>query len=33
MLKIGVISDTHAHWDEKFAIYFAECDKRYGSKI
>lgn len=27
MLKIGFISDTHGHWDEKFAIYFAECDE------
>jgi hypothetical protein len=27
MLKIGFISDTHAHWDEKFAFYFVECDE------
>ena len=27
MLKIGVISDTHAYWDNKFAEYFSECDE------
>ncbi len=27
MKKIGIISDTHAFWDEKFAKYFAECDE------
>jgi len=27
MLKIGVISDTHACWDNKFAEYFSECDE------
>jgi len=27
MLKIGVISDTHAYWDDKFAVYFSECDE------
>jgi putative phosphoesterase len=27
MIKIGVISDTHAYWDDKFADYFSECDE------
>ncbi|MDR0733831.1 MAG: metallophosphatase family protein [Dysgonamonadaceae bacterium] len=27
MQKIGILSDTHACWDEKFAKYFAECDE------
>jgi putative phosphoesterase len=27
MHKIGLLSDTHAYWDEKFAQYFADCDE------
>lgn len=27
MQKIGILSDTHAYWDEKFAKYFSECDE------
>ena len=27
MKKIGLISDTHGWWDEKYAEYFAECDE------
>jgi len=27
MLKVGVISDTHACWDDKFADYFSVCDE------
>jgi putative phosphoesterase len=27
MKKIGLLSDTHAYWDEKFALYFSECDE------
>ncbi len=27
MKKIGVISDTHGYWDEKYGKYFAECDE------
>jgi putative phosphoesterase len=27
MKKIGLLSDTHACWDEKFTVYFAECDE------
>ena len=26
-MKIGVLSDTHSHWDDKFALYLAECDE------
>lgn len=27
MKRIGLLSDTHAHWDERFARYFAECNE------
>jgi putative phosphoesterase len=27
MLRIGFISDTHAYWDDKYAVYFSECDE------
>ena len=27
MLKIGLLSDTHAWWDDKYAEYFADCDE------
>ncbi len=27
MKKIGIISDTHGFWDEKYVTYFAECDE------
>ena len=27
MLKIGLLSDTHACWDDKFAEYFSSCDE------
>jgi len=27
MTKIGLLSDTHTYWDEKFAHYFADCDE------
>ncbi|MDR0799043.1 MAG: metallophosphatase family protein [Dysgonamonadaceae bacterium] len=27
MTKIGLLSDTHAYWDDKFAHYFADCDE------
>lgn len=27
MKRIGLLSDTHGHWDERFAKYFAECDE------
>lgn len=27
MVKIGLLSDTHACWDDRYAKYFAECDE------
>jgi len=27
MRKIGVISDTHGWWDDKYAEYFSSCDE------
>ena len=27
MKRIGILSDTHAHWDERYAQYFADCDE------
>ena len=27
MKRIGLLSDTHAYWDEKFREYFSECDE------
>ncbi|MDH6354904.1 putative phosphoesterase [Dysgonomonas sp. PH5-45] len=27
MKKIGLLSDTHGHWDEKYVQYFAPCDE------
>jgi len=27
MRKIGLLSDTHAYWDDKYAQYFGECDE------
>lgn len=27
MKRIGLLSDTHAWWDDKYAEYFAECDE------
>lgn len=27
MKKIGLLSDTHNHWDERYTTYFAECDE------
>lgn len=27
MLKIGLLSDTHGWWDERYAKHFAECDE------
>ncbi len=25
--RVGVLSDTHGYWDERYAKYFAECDE------
>jgi putative phosphoesterase len=27
MKKIGILSDTHAYWDEKYLHYFEPCDE------
>lgn len=27
MKRIGIISDTHGFWDERFAEYFKDCDE------
>ena len=27
MRRIGIISDTHSYWDEKYRQYFGECDE------
>ena len=27
MKKIGIISDTHGYWDDRYAIHFADCDE------
>ena len=27
MKKIGLLSDTHAYWDDKYIQYFSECDE------
>lgn len=27
MYRIGLLSDTHGYWDEKYAQYFASCDE------
>lgn len=27
MVKVGLLSDTHGFWDDKYAHYFNECDE------
>lgn len=27
MIKVGLLSDTHACWDDKYAEYFKDCDE------
>lgn len=27
MKRIGLLSDTHGHWDEKYEKYFSDCDE------
>lgn len=27
MKRIGIISDTHSYWDDRYATYFSECDE------
>jgi len=26
-MKIGLLSDTHGYWDERYPIYFKDCDE------
>ena len=27
MKRIGVLSDTHGYWDDRYLEYFKECDE------
>lgn len=27
MKRIGLLSDTHSYWDERYAEYFSSCDE------
>ena len=27
MKRIGIISDTHSYWDDRYLIHFADCDE------
>lgn len=27
MFKVGLLSDTHGYWDDKYATYFSACDE------
>ena len=27
MRRIGILSDTHSYWDDRYLIHFAECDE------
>lgn len=27
MKKIGILSDTHSHWDDRYEHYFRDCDE------
>ena len=27
MKRIGILSDSHSHWDDKYSLYFADCDE------
>ncbi|MDE5663817.1 MAG: metallophosphatase family protein [Muribaculaceae bacterium] len=27
MKRIGILSDTHSHWDDKYTLYFIDCDE------
>lgn len=27
MKRIGLLSDTHSHWDDRYKAYFSECDE------
>lgn len=27
MKRIGILSDTHSHWDDRYSKYFSDCDE------
>ena len=27
MTRIGLLSDTHGYWDDRYLIYFESCDE------
>ncbi len=27
MTRVGILSDTHGYWDDKYLIHFADCDE------
>lgn len=27
MTRIGILSDTHSHWDDRYTVYFKDCDE------
>lgn len=27
MKRIGILSDTHSCWDERYAVHFKDCDE------
>ncbi len=27
MKRIGILSDTHSYWDDKYELYFSDCDE------
>ena len=27
MIKVGLLSDTHGYWDERYETYFGDCDE------
>lgn len=27
MIKVGILSDTHSCWDDRYALHFADCDE------
>ena len=27
MTRIGLLSDTHGHWDDKYLLHFSDCDE------
>ena len=33
MRRIGILSDTHGYWDDKYLTYFAECDEKKAATI